>query len=283
MSDAHPALPPTNRAMIAAPECVAQPSADESILPHAGKSSNELPAVYPHEASLRDFIEAATIAIHSVSGDGTILWANQAELDLLGYKREDYIGRNIADFHADQPVIHSILLRLSHGETLREYPARLRCKDGSIRHVAIDSSVLFENGEFIHTHCITRDVTRQIAAEQKLRGAEKWYRELIEALPVAVYTTDAAGRVTLYNQEAAKFAGRHAQSGMGQWCVTHHLYNSDGTLLPYEESPMAITLRIGEPSGGVEAIAERPDGTRVLFHSLSNTIKGRYRRYRGRG
>ena len=86
-------------------ESVAQSSADESILPHAGKSCHELPAVYPSEASLRDFIEAATIAMHSVSVDGTLLWANQAELDLLGYKHEEYIGRNIADFHADQPVI----------------------------------------------------------------------------------------------------------------------------------------------------------------------------------
>ena len=102
--------------------------------------------------------------------------------------------------------------------------------------------MLFENGEFINTRCITRDVTRQIAAEQKLRAAEKWYRELIEALPVAVYTTDAEGRVTLYNQEAAKFAGQARPIGNGPMVRYHRLYNSDGTLLPYEESPMAIAL-----------------------------------------
>ena len=113
------ALTSINGAMIdATTECVAQTPADESILPHARQKRHELPAVYPSEASLRDFIDAAPIAMHSVSADGTILWANQAELDLLGYQREEYIGRNIADFHAE-PVIDSILLRLSRGEDIR--------------------------------------------------------------------------------------------------------------------------------------------------------------------
>jgi PAS domain S-box-containing protein len=94
-----------------------------------------------------------------VGPDGTILWANQAELDLLGYTRETYVGRNITEFHADQSVINDILACLSRGEMLRDYPARLRHRDGSIRHVLIDSSVLFENGKFVHTRCFTRDVT----------------------------------------------------------------------------------------------------------------------------
>jgi PAS domain S-box-containing protein len=217
------------------------------------------------ENSLRDFIESSPVAMHSVSGDGRILWANRAELDLLGYSREEYIGFNITHFHADKPVIDEILLRLSSGETLRGFPARLRCKDGSIRHVVIDSSVLFENGEFIHTRCVTRDVTREVEAEQKLREAEKWYRELLEALPVAVYTTDAEGHITQYNQKAAEFAGRFAVTGKDKWCVTHRLYRPDGTFLPHEKCPMAIALRTGKPVRGVEAIAERPDGTRVHF------------------
>src|SRR4051794_17512568 len=56
----------------------------------------------PSDASLRDFIEAAAFAMHSVSADGTILWANQAELDLLGYRREEYVGHNIGQFHVDK-------------------------------------------------------------------------------------------------------------------------------------------------------------------------------------
>src|SRR6185437_5572875 len=103
----------------------------------------EFKALQRSEAALRDFVETSTLSLHWVGEDGTILWANQAELDLLGYKREEYIGRNIAEFHADRDVINEILACLSRGDVLREYLARLRHRDGSIRHVGISSSVMF--------------------------------------------------------------------------------------------------------------------------------------------
>jgi len=132
----------------------------------------ELQAARRNEAILRDFIETSTISLHWVGADGTILWANQAELDLLGYSRDEYIGRNIVEFHADQPVISDILACLSRGETLRDYRARLRHRDGSIRHVLINSSVFFEDGKFIHTRCFTRDVTALIQ-EQEAREEQR--------------------------------------------------------------------------------------------------------------
>src|SRR6202158_2847806 len=48
------------------------------------------------EASLRDFVETATIPLHWVGPDGIIIWANQAEFELLGYSREEFVGRHIA-------------------------------------------------------------------------------------------------------------------------------------------------------------------------------------------
>src|SRR5581483_552326 len=130
--------------------------------------ARELHALRRSEAVLRDFVETSTIGLHWVGADGTILWANQAELDLLGYTREEYFGRNIAEFHADEAVINDILACLSRGDTLRDHPARLRHRDGSIRHVLINSSVLFEDGKFIHTRCFTRDVTA-LRLEQETR------------------------------------------------------------------------------------------------------------------
>ena len=70
---------------------------------------HELTALRRSEAALRDFIETSTIGLHWVGPDGTILWANQAELDLLDYAREEYVGRNIAEFHADESVINDML------------------------------------------------------------------------------------------------------------------------------------------------------------------------------
>jgi PAS domain S-box-containing protein len=89
--------------------------------------------------------------------------------------------------------------------------------------------------------------------------------ELLEALPVAVYTTDAAGRITFYNRAAAQFWGHNPELGTSQWCGSWRLYWPDGRPLPHDECPMAIALKEGREVRGVEAIAERPDGTRVRF------------------
>src|SRR5262245_28135312 len=89
--------------------------------------------------------------------------------------------------------------------------------------------------------------------------------ELLEALPVAVYTTDAYGRITFYNRAAAELWGHHPEIGRSQWCGSWRLYWPDGRPLPRGESPMAIALKEGREVRGVEAIAERPDGTRVRF------------------
>jgi PAS domain S-box-containing protein len=124
------------------------------------------------EAELRDFLENAVEGMHWVNADGTIMWANKAELELLGYSSDEYIGRPIADFHADAHKMTDILERLARGEELREYEAELRCKDGSSRWVLINSNVRWVNGQFDHTRCFTRDITQRKLAEQALVAAK---------------------------------------------------------------------------------------------------------------
>src|SRR5260370_26870238 len=89
--------------------------------------------------------------------------------------------------------------------------------------------------------------------------------ERLGALPVAVYPTDAEGRITFYNRAAAELWGHHPELGSSQWCGSWRLSWPAGRPLPHGECPMAIALKEGREVSGVEAIAERPDGTRVRF------------------
>lgn len=130
-------------------------------------------ALRKKQQELEDFFENSVVGLHWVGPDGTILWANRAEMELLGYTADEYIGRHIAEFHADKEVIDDILRRLGRKEKLQGYEARLKCKDGSIRHVLISSSVLWEHDKFVHTRCFTLDVTERRCVEQALRQAEK--------------------------------------------------------------------------------------------------------------
>ena len=147
-------------------------------------------ALRDSQRNLQDFVETSAIGLHWVGPDGVILWANAADHEPLGYARDEFIGRHIAEFHADEDVIADILRRLQSGERLYDYPARLRCKDGSIRHVLIDSSVLWRDGKFIHTRCFTRDVTQQKQAEEQLRAVRA---ELSVAEKLSVLGTLVSG------------------------------------------------------------------------------------------
>jgi PAS domain S-box-containing protein len=90
-------------------------------------------------------------------------------------------------------------------------------------------------------------------------------REAIEALPAAIYMTDAEGRLTLYNGAAAEFWGCRPELGKTKFCGSWRLYWPDGTPLLHDECPMALALRQRRPIRGLEAVAERPDGTRIPF------------------
>ncbi|RWL42178.1 MAG: PAS domain S-box protein [Mesorhizobium sp.] len=213
----------------------------------------------------RDFFESGALALHQVSAEGIILHANQAELDFLGYRAEDYIGRRIAEFHSDQDAIEDILARLSRGEKISRYPARLRARDGSTKHVEMTSSGYFQAGKLVHSRCFTVDVTHLERTRAELRRQDSTYHQILEALPVAIYTTDNEGTITYYNRVAAELAGREPEIGKDKWCVTFKLFTPDGKPLPHDECPMAIALKENRPVRGQQAVAQRPDGSFFPF------------------
>jgi PAS domain S-box-containing protein len=120
-------------------------------------------------------------------------------------------------------------------------------------------------------------ITDDIDSLTKLAAAEKdgnaGFRAMLEALPVAAYTTDADGRLTWFNRAAAKLSGREPEIGTDQWCVTWRIYTPDGRPLPHDQCPMAIALKDGASPIGSECLAERPDGTRFWFAAYPAVIR----------
>ncbi len=95
---------------------------------------------------------------------------------------------------------------------------------------------------------------------------------ILQSSPVAVYTTDAAGRITFYNEAAAQLWGVRPDLGKSEFCGSWKMYWPDGTPVPHGQGPMALALKEKRPVRGMEAIAERPDGTRVLFISYPSPL-----------
>jgi len=104
---------------------------------------------------------------------------------------------------------------------------------------------------------------REIAAAAEL--ADSYFRKVLDELPAAIYATDADGRITYFNEAAVALWGCRPALGTSEWCGSWKLYWPDGRPLPHGECPMAIAIKEQRAVRGVDAIAERPDGTRVPF------------------
>jgi PAS domain S-box-containing protein len=180
------------------------------------------------QKDLTDFVENAIFGLHWVAADGTIIWANQAELDLLGYTRDEYVGHSITEFHADQEIIADILQRLLSDQVVQDYEADLRCKDGSIRRVLIDSNSSWSNGEFIRTRCFTRDITDRKLAEEALRQSEQKFRAIFDGMFQFMGVLTPAGILIEANRTALDAIGVNPEDVIGQmfWATpwwTHSL------------------------------------------------------------
>jgi PAS domain S-box-containing protein len=190
------------------------PPAEERGIAAIDRQQHEL--LRQSQQDLTDFVENAIVGLHWVAADGTIIWANQAELDLLGYSREEYIGHSITEFHADQDIITDILHRLLSNQLVQEYEADLRCKDGSIRRVLIDSNSSWHNGEFVRTRCFTRDITDRKRAEDALRQSERKFRAIFDGMFQFMGVLTPAGVIIEANRTALDAIAVNLEDVIGQ-------------------------------------------------------------------
>lgn len=97
-------------------------------------------------------------------------------------------------------------------------------------------------------------------------------QRLLDSFGAPVYLTDADGWVTYFNRACIDFAGRTPVPGQDRWCVTWRLHTEAGDFLPHDQCPMAVAIREKRRIRGLVAVAERPDGTRVLFSPYPTPI-----------
>ncbi len=125
------------------------------------------------EREIREFFENATVGLHWADGNGTIQRVNRAELEMLGYSWTEYVGRHVADFHVERGIMEDVLRRVRAREVVENRESRVRCKDGSIKHVLLDCSGYWDRDQFVHTRCFTRDITERKLVEERLRQVER--------------------------------------------------------------------------------------------------------------
>jgi len=206
------------------------------------------------QRELEDFVEHTPVGMRWTGPDGTILRANQAELEMLGYRSEEYVGKNVAAFHVDPEVAADTLRRLRAGEALPNVETRLRRRDGSICYGLVSASARFDGGEFVHARCLTRDITERKVAELTLAQ----FKAMVESADDAVVGKTVDGIITSWNPAATRLYGYAAEEVIGKPI----------TLLAPPDSVDQVRgilerVRRGECGEREETTRVRKDGTHV--------------------
>lgn len=228
-------------------------------------------------------LDAFPQAVYLCAGDGRVVRFNDRAAELWGRAphlddpRERFCG-SFRLYRTDGAFLpHDkcpMAVALSTGESFHGQEVTVERPDGERLTLLVNIAALRDQHGHINgaINCF-QDITSRKQGEDGLRDSERQVRELIDALPAAVYVTDVEGRITMFNQAAVEFSGRVPELGADSWCVSWKLYRSDGTPLPHDQCPMAIALKEGRPVRGEEAIAERPDGTRIHFAPYPTPIR----------
>jgi PAS domain S-box-containing protein len=232
-------------------------------------ASNVAFAIDQHEQ--REHLEAisrSTVAgIAEIDPKGRFRTVNDRFSEITGRPREELVaGRTLYDIiHPDDwQKTREEIEALEQGVDHLAPEKRVITPDG--REVWLSAGISAVRGDEGRLHgviIVALDITNRRIAQEEVRQSEERYRELVAALGLAVYTTDAEGRILLYNESAVDLWGRRPEVGKDLWCGSWKIFTPEGEPLPHELCPMAVALREQRPVRGQEILVERPDGSRA--------------------
>ncbi len=114
-------------------------------------------------------------------------------------------------------------------------------------------------------------LTTEVASElvetalSAVTSSPNTFHDVLDELRAPIYVTDCEGTITYFNNACVELAGRTPELGRDKWCVTWKIFTTEGEFLPHDQCPMAVAIREKRAVRDVEAIAERPDGTKINF------------------
>jgi len=204
-----------------------------------------------------------------------IIDANPFMTELLGYPREEFLGKELWQIGLlkDEEASRAAFQELKEKGVIRYEDLPLETTTGERREVEFVSNIYQEDGHEV-VQCNIRDITERKQLEDALRESEERYCTLFGSVPIAVFVCDRNAVIQHYNRRAVELWGREPTCGVEKHCGSAKLYLPDGALLPHAESPMVGVLRTGIPANNVEVFIERPDGSRIAvivnFAALKN-------------
>ncbi|WP_458244672.1 PAS domain-containing protein [Streptomyces sp. MAI_2237] len=211
-------------------------------------------------ARLAAILDALPDALVLVNANGTVVNANTIALEAFEAPGTALVGRGLLDLlpQFDSKLIPGSMRRPDHMDPHgRTKPTRMiaRRTDGSEFPVEVTSANL-ENGQQAYDGygysgdellmLVVRDLTGTVDTEAELARSQRQTEMILRAAAEGVVGTDTDGRIVLVNPAAAQILGYRASDLGGKELHTLVLHSrADGSPFPYDESPLADTLRSG--------------------------------------
>jgi len=162
------------------------------------------------QKELAELFENAPVGYHELDSEGKIVRINQTELDLLGYTREELIGRNVWEISENKEIIHEIVLDKLSGKIQSSEPFEriFRKKDGSLIHVMIQDVYLYdEHGNISGIRSTLQDISNLKEAEEKIKKSEILHRNILETALSGFLMLDKFGNIKEVNQSYSNMSG----------------------------------------------------------------------------
>ena len=231
-------------------------------------SADRLGAMFQHWSSI---LQALPIGVYVVGMKGEVIHFNRHAEALWGQPPgDDRFGGALRVYWPDgrplAPADSPLSRVIRSGEPLPDVEIVIERADGSRIDVLASIEPLRESdGAMLGAVTCFQDVTDVKRTRSRADRLDSWIRRVVDLSPVAMYVTDAQGKLLSCNPAAAQLWGRSPVIGEDLWCGSHRLFHPDGRPMPLETCPMAMALKGGEAPQGVEVIFERPDGHRGAF------------------
>ncbi len=169
----------------------------------------------------RRIVETANEGILVMDKDFKITYANKKMADMLAYKAEDMVEKEMSDFVVDEEMEdHMIKMKESKKGNPAFYERSLRSQDGKVLRMFVSSAITKDaDGRFKGFFGMFSNTTKRKKAEEDLRQRENLLSKIFEILPVGLWITDKNGKLIRSNQKGREIWGAEPLVGKEEYGV----------------------------------------------------------------